>query len=189
MLGVSSASSFLLCQMCCEDHWGDGLVLPCWHNQAFCQPPNSTRPHLHHRQLQPTGACPPQSPAAVLVGIWLISVNREREKDIDMTLKRFVEQLYVEMCAIKYFSSLSDSTIDRVDTREFWVNMPNLMSHLKKVAEQKPQATYYNVDMIKYQVLNISLSVCLQLFLSIHLYCCLVIPCLRCQQTGSSPLL
>lgn len=30
--------------------------------------------------------------------------------------------------------------------------MPNLMSHLKKVAEQKPQATYYNVDMIKYQV-------------------------------------
>lgn len=33
--------------------------------------------------------------------------------------------------------------------------MPNLMSHLKKVAEQKPQATYYNVDMIKYQVSNI----------------------------------
>lgn len=30
--------------------------------------------------------------------------------------------------------------------------MPNLMNHLKKVAEQKPQATYYNVDMIKYQV-------------------------------------
>lgn len=29
------------------------------------------------------------------------------------------------------------------------------MSHLKKVAEQKPQATYYNVDMIKYQVWNI----------------------------------
>ncbi|XP_061787535.2 SH3-containing GRB2-like protein 3-interacting protein 1 [Nerophis lumbriciformis] len=38
------------------------------------------------------------------------------------------------------------------DTKEFWVNMPNLMGHLKKVAEQKPQATYYNVDMIKYQV-------------------------------------
>ncbi|XP_029309894.1 SH3-containing GRB2-like protein 3-interacting protein 1 [Cottoperca gobio] len=45
-----------------------------------------------------------------------------------------------------------DSTTDGVDTKEFWVNMPNLMSHLKKVAEQKPQATYYNVDMIKYQV-------------------------------------
>lgn len=35
------------------------------------------------------------------------------------------------------------------------MNMPNLMSHLKKVAEQKPQATYYNVDMIKYQVWNL----------------------------------
>ncbi|XP_063317080.1 SH3-containing GRB2-like protein 3-interacting protein 1 isoform X2 [Pelmatolapia mariae] len=45
-----------------------------------------------------------------------------------------------------------DSTTDSVDRKEFWVNMPNLISHLKKVAEQKPQATYYNVDMIKYQV-------------------------------------
>lgn len=45
-----------------------------------------------------------------------------------------------------------DATTENVDTKEFWVNMPNLMSHLKKVAEQKPQATYYNVDMIKYQV-------------------------------------
>ncbi|XP_073347600.1 SH3-containing GRB2-like protein 3-interacting protein 1 [Pagrus major] len=45
-----------------------------------------------------------------------------------------------------------EPTTDSVDTKEFWVNMPNLMSHLKKVAEQKPQATYYNVDMIKYQV-------------------------------------
>ncbi|XP_077580690.1 SH3-containing GRB2-like protein 3-interacting protein 1 isoform X2 [Stigmatopora nigra] len=45
-----------------------------------------------------------------------------------------------------------DSPTDSVDTKEFWVNMQNLMSHLKKVAEQKPQATYYNVDMIKYQV-------------------------------------
>ncbi|KAK5919056.1 hypothetical protein CgunFtcFv8_022984 [Champsocephalus gunnari] len=45
-----------------------------------------------------------------------------------------------------------DSTTESVDTKEFWVNMPNLMSHLKRVAEQKPQATYYNVDMIKYQV-------------------------------------
>uniref|UniRef100_A0A3P8SPC9 SH3GL interacting endocytic adaptor 1 n=1 Tax=Amphiprion percula TaxID=161767 RepID=A0A3P8SPC9_AMPPE len=38
------------------------------------------------------------------------------------------------------------------DAKNFWVNMPNLISHLKKVAEQKPQATYYNVDMLKYQV-------------------------------------
>uniref|UniRef100_A0A3B4WKN7 SH3GL interacting endocytic adaptor 1 n=1 Tax=Seriola lalandi dorsalis TaxID=1841481 RepID=A0A3B4WKN7_SERLL len=41
---------------------------------------------------------------------------------------------------------------DFADAKDFWVNMPNLISHLKKVAEQKPQATYYNVDMLKYQV-------------------------------------
>ncbi|XP_041751588.1 SH3-containing GRB2-like protein 3-interacting protein 1 isoform X1 [Coregonus clupeaformis] len=45
-----------------------------------------------------------------------------------------------------------DTTMSNVDTKEFWVNMPNLMSHLRRVADQKPQATYYNVDMIKYQV-------------------------------------
>ncbi|XP_052455561.1 SH3-containing GRB2-like protein 3-interacting protein 1 isoform X7 [Carassius gibelio] len=46
-----------------------------------------------------------------------------------------------------------DTTQPNPNSKEFWVNMPNLMTHLKKVAEQKPQATYYNVDMLKYQVL------------------------------------
>ncbi|XP_066548168.1 SH3-containing GRB2-like protein 3-interacting protein 1 isoform X2 [Amia ocellicauda] len=45
-----------------------------------------------------------------------------------------------------------DSAQSNANAKEFWVNMPNLMTHLKKVAEQKPQATYYNVDMLKYQV-------------------------------------
>lgn len=45
-----------------------------------------------------------------------------------------------------------DSITHNLDTMQFSVNMSNLMSHLKKIAEQKPQATYYNVDMIKYQV-------------------------------------
>uniref|UniRef100_A0AAZ1XX55 MHD domain-containing protein n=1 Tax=Oreochromis aureus TaxID=47969 RepID=A0AAZ1XX55_OREAU len=44
------------------------------------------------------------------------------------------------------------TTQAKADSKDFWVNMPNLISHLKKVAEQKPQATYYNVDMLKYQV-------------------------------------
>ena len=50
--------------------------------------------------------------------------------------------------------------------------MPNLLSHLRKVAEQKPQATYYNVDMIKYQVsINQSIYLSISLFIhpSIHL--------------------
>ncbi|XP_064520982.1 SH3-containing GRB2-like protein 3-interacting protein 1 isoform X4 [Pseudopipra pipra] len=45
-----------------------------------------------------------------------------------------------------------DSVQSDTNSKEFWVNMPNLMTHLKKVSEQKPQATYYNVDMLKYQV-------------------------------------
>ncbi|XP_030630634.1 SH3-containing GRB2-like protein 3-interacting protein 1 [Chanos chanos] len=45
-----------------------------------------------------------------------------------------------------------DSASANTDSKEFWVNMPNLMCHLKKVADQRPQATYYNVDMLKYQV-------------------------------------
>ncbi|XP_043941517.1 SH3-containing GRB2-like protein 3-interacting protein 1 isoform X8 [Protopterus annectens] len=45
-----------------------------------------------------------------------------------------------------------DTTQSDPNSKEFWVNMPNLMTHLMKVAEQKPQATYYNVDMLKYQV-------------------------------------
>ncbi|XP_062250716.1 SH3-containing GRB2-like protein 3-interacting protein 1 isoform X3 [Platichthys flesus] len=44
------------------------------------------------------------------------------------------------------------TTKAKADAKDFWVNMPNLISHLKKVSEQKPQATYYNVDMLKYQV-------------------------------------
>ncbi|XP_031430880.1 SH3-containing GRB2-like protein 3-interacting protein 1 isoform X3 [Clupea harengus] len=45
-----------------------------------------------------------------------------------------------------------DTAQSNPTSKEFWVNMPNLMTHLKKVSEQKPQATYYNVDMLKYQV-------------------------------------
>ncbi|KAJ7424878.1 SH3-containing GRB2-like protein 3-interacting protein 1 [Willisornis vidua] len=45
-----------------------------------------------------------------------------------------------------------DNVQSDTNSKEFWVNMPNLMTHLKKVSEQKPQATYYNVDMLKYQV-------------------------------------
>uniref|UniRef100_A0A3B4BBR6 MHD domain-containing protein n=1 Tax=Periophthalmus magnuspinnatus TaxID=409849 RepID=A0A3B4BBR6_9GOBI len=38
------------------------------------------------------------------------------------------------------------TTATNGDSKNFWVNMPNLITHLKKVSEQKPQATYYNVS-------------------------------------------
>lgn len=56
-------------------------------------------------------------------------------------------------------SPTSDTTTKaKGDAKDFWVNMPNLIAHLKKVAEQKPQATYYNVDMLKYQASSVSMS-------------------------------
>lgn len=54
-------------QVCGEDHRRGGALLPCGYNQALCEPPDSTHPHLQHQQLQPTGAGSPQSTAAVLV--------------------------------------------------------------------------------------------------------------------------
>ncbi|CAF96344.1 unnamed protein product, partial [Tetraodon nigroviridis] len=123
-------------QVRCENHRRDGAVLPGRNNQAFFQPPGSTCPHIQHQQLQPAGAGPPQPAAAVLV-----STLPARARARSRTRVR-PESLNIH----------SEPTTERVDTKEFWVNMPNLMSHLKKVAEQKPQATYYNVDMIKYQV-------------------------------------
>lgn len=56
------------------------------------------------------------------------------------------------LCCSTCFSISDTTTQAKADAKDFWVNMPNLISHLKKVAEQKPQATYYNVDMLKYQV-------------------------------------
>uniref|UniRef100_A0A8C3BYD1 F-BAR domain only protein 2 n=1 Tax=Cairina moschata TaxID=8855 RepID=A0A8C3BYD1_CAIMO len=43
--------------------------------------------------------------------------------------------------------SQSDSS-----TRDFWMNMQAITVYLKKLSEQNPSASYYNVDVLKYQV-------------------------------------
>ncbi|OXB60202.1 hypothetical protein ASZ78_008165, partial [Callipepla squamata] len=48
---------------------------------------------------------------------------------------------------VKYDQSQSDST-----TRDFWMNMQAITVYLKKLSEQNPSASYYNVDVLKYQV-------------------------------------
>lgn len=60
------------------------------------------------------------------------------------------------MISFSTFPTSDTTTKAKGDAKDFWVNMPNLITHLKKVAEQKPQATYYNVDMLKYQVSVVS---------------------------------
>ncbi|KAK0139470.1 F-BAR domain only protein 2 [Merluccius polli] len=46
----------------------------------------------------------------------------------------------------------SDPPPSDSDSRDFWFNMQALMSYLRKAAEQNPTASYYNVDILKYQV-------------------------------------
>lgn len=46
----------------------------------------------------------------------------------------------------------SDPSQSDPDTRDFWFNMQALQLHLQREAEVSPQASYYNVGIIKYQV-------------------------------------
>uniref|UniRef100_A0A6I8MYH4 FCH and mu domain containing endocytic adaptor 2 n=1 Tax=Ornithorhynchus anatinus TaxID=9258 RepID=A0A6I8MYH4_ORNAN len=39
-------------------------------------------------------------------------------------------------------------------TRDFWMNMAAVTVYLKKLSEQNPSASYYNVDVLKYQVMS-----------------------------------
>ncbi|KAL0965225.1 hypothetical protein UPYG_G00278430 [Umbra pygmaea] len=46
----------------------------------------------------------------------------------------------------------SDPSQSDTNTKDFWFNMPALTSYLRKASEQNPAASYYNVDILKYQV-------------------------------------
>ncbi|XP_043096352.1 F-BAR domain only protein 2 isoform X8 [Puntigrus tetrazona] len=46
----------------------------------------------------------------------------------------------------------SDSSQGDTNTKDFWLNMPALTAYLRKSSEQNPAASYYNVDVLKYQV-------------------------------------
>ncbi|XP_026178744.1 f-BAR domain only protein 1 [Mastacembelus armatus] len=46
----------------------------------------------------------------------------------------------------------SDPSQSDPDTRDFWFNMQALQLHLQREAELNPQASYYNVGLLKYQV-------------------------------------
>ncbi|KAM4875468.1 F-BAR domain only protein 2 isoform 1-T1 [Thomomys bottae] len=40
------------------------------------------------------------------------------------------------------------------NTKDFWMNMQAVTLYLKKLSEQNPAASYYNVDVLKYQVIS-----------------------------------
>uniref|UniRef100_A0A3P9ID04 F-BAR domain only protein 2 n=1 Tax=Oryzias latipes TaxID=8090 RepID=A0A3P9ID04_ORYLA len=46
----------------------------------------------------------------------------------------------------------SDPSQSDSDSKSFWFNMQALTTYLRKASEQNPSASYYNVDILKYQV-------------------------------------
>ncbi|XP_055369570.1 F-BAR domain only protein 2 isoform X13 [Betta splendens] len=48
----------------------------------------------------------------------------------------------------------SDPSQSDSDSKDFWFNMQALTSYLRKASDQTPSASYYNVDILKYQVLS-----------------------------------
>lgn len=46
----------------------------------------------------------------------------------------------------------SDPSQNDPDSKDFWFNMQALTLHLQREAELNPQASYYNVGVLKYQV-------------------------------------
>uniref|UniRef100_A0AAX7UHU4 F-BAR domain only protein 2 n=1 Tax=Astatotilapia calliptera TaxID=8154 RepID=A0AAX7UHU4_ASTCA len=48
----------------------------------------------------------------------------------------------------------SDPSQSDSDSKDFWFNMQALTSYLRKASEQSPSASYYNVDILKYQVMS-----------------------------------
>uniref|UniRef100_A0A672JGU9 F-BAR domain only protein 1-like n=1 Tax=Salarias fasciatus TaxID=181472 RepID=A0A672JGU9_SALFA len=50
----------------------------------------------------------------------------------------------------------SDPSQSDPDTRDFWFNMQALQVYLQREAELNPQASYYNVGVLKYQVMSVN---------------------------------
>nr|XP_046230363.1 F-BAR domain only protein 2-like isoform X4 [Scatophagus argus] len=48
----------------------------------------------------------------------------------------------------------SDPSQSDSNSKDFWFNMQVLTSYLRKASDQNPSASYYNVDILKYQVLS-----------------------------------
>lgn len=46
----------------------------------------------------------------------------------------------------------SDQSQSDSSSKDFWMNMQAITVYLKKLSEQNPSASYYNVDVLKYQV-------------------------------------
>lgn len=60
--------------------------------------------------------------------------------------------LYTVFTIMLSLCLVSDPSQSDPDTRDFWFNMQALQLYLQREAELNPQASYYNVGLLKYQV-------------------------------------
>lgn len=61
----------------------------------------------------------------------------------------------MSLCAyilLTVYSLSSDPSQSDSDSKDFWFNMQALTFYLRKASDQNPSASYYNVDILKYQV-------------------------------------
>lgn len=56
----------------------------------------------------------------------------------------------------------SEPSPNDTNTKDFWMNMPALTAYLRKASEQNPTSSYYNVDILKYQVCSGSCVLCVR---------------------------
>lgn len=66
---------------------------------------------------------------------------------MDRTVSFFPPSRY---CFAPFFRS--DPSQCDSNSKDFWFNMQALTSYLRKASDQNPSASYYNVDILKYQV-------------------------------------
>lgn len=133
---------FFSLQVFGEDHRRSDDVLPSRdHPDLQCQPQRSCAQlpvgqHLQDRSL------PAQSEAALQVSP-------------PLPLPFWTIFFFSSVCWLVVSPSpfpLSDPSQSDPETRDFWFNMQALQLYLQREAELNPQASYYNVGVLKYQV-------------------------------------
>lgn len=94
-----------------------------------------------HKQKCTFVSSPPSTEAAVKLQNW-----KQRKIVLHFQYVRDVKSLMFLpfLC--------SDPSQSDSNTRDFWMNMQAVTVYLKKLSEQNPSASYYNVDVLKYQV-------------------------------------
>lgn len=128
-------------QMSGEDHGRPDHVLPRRHHPHLHGQPQRPGAQLPTGQHLPDRPLPAQPEAALQVRI-TTGFFFSCFLSFDLTLP------LTDRCTPVY----SDPSQSDPDTRDYWFNMQALQLYLQREAEANPQASYYNVGLLKYQV-------------------------------------